>query len=139
MWPEDQGSPVDLRPAAPGADEVYFAIQHLTPGDDTQRSLKAQAAALAIDLGQIRGMLAAQSVPSISTPLLMAVVGWIGILFLSFSIFAPPNATTGLALVAAALSVVVAVFLVLELDQPLSGMIRISGEPMYNVLSHFAR
>jgi hypothetical protein len=138
MWPDGQGSPVDVRPAATGADELYFAIQHLAPGDDTQRSLKAEAVTLAIDLAQLRGMLAAQSVPSISTPLLIAVVGWIGILFLSFSIFAPPNATTGLALIAAALSVVVAVFLILELDQPLSGMIRISGEPMYNVLSHFS-
>ena len=139
MWPEDQGSPVDLRPAGQGADEAYFAIQRLTPGDDTQRSLKAQAAALAIGIAQIRGLLVAQSVPSISTPLLIAVVGWIGILFLSFSIFAPPNATTGLALAAAAFSVVVAVFLILELDQPLSGLIRISGEPMNNVLSHFAK
>ena len=33
----------------------------------------------------------------------------------------------------------VAVFLLLELDEPLSGMIRISGAPMYTVISHFAK
>ena len=139
MWPEDPGRPADLRPAESGADEVFFAIQRLAPGDDPQRSLKAEASTLAMDVAHVHGLLVAQSIPSISQPLLFAVVGWLGLIFLSFSICAPPNATTVVALVSAAFSVAVAVFLLLELDEPLSGMIRISGEPMYNVLSHFAK
>ena len=32
-----------------------------------------------------------------------------------------------------------ALFLLLELDRPFNGLIRISGAPMQNVLSHFGR
>ncbi|MFO1514688.1 MAG: hypothetical protein U1F83_17555 [Verrucomicrobiota bacterium] len=50
---------------------------------------------------------------------------------------APPNnPTTAIALVAAtALSVAIAVFLILELDQPLDGLIRISSKPMHDALN----
>jgi hypothetical protein len=139
MWPEEQGRLVESRSTVPGGDEVYFAIQRLSPRDDAQRNLKAQAATIAADLGQLHALLLAQSVASISKPLLIAVVSWLGILFLSFSLIAPPNATTGLALVAAAFSVTVAVFLILELDQPMGGMIRISSEPMRNALNFLGK
>jgi len=54
-------------------------------------------------------------------------------------VVAPPNATTTLALVASAFSVACAVFLILELDHPLGGLIRIPSEPMINVLNHLAK
>lgn len=96
--------------------------------------MKAQVATLSVDLAQLRVLLLAQSVSSISKPLLIAVVSWLAILFLSFSLIAPP-----LALGAAALSVTIAVFLVLELDQPMSGMIRIPRETMRNALNQLAK
>jgi hypothetical protein len=139
MWPEENGRPVQLRPASEGGNEVYFAIQRLSPRDDAQRNLKAQASTLATELGQLRALLLAQSEPSISKPLLIAVVSWLMILFLSFSLFAPPNATTALAMFAAAFSVAGALFLILELDQPMSGTIRISSNPMHNALNHDAK
>ncbi len=55
-------------------------------------------------------------VPSIPRPLLVMVGCWLVIIFLCFSLLAPPNATTGLALTAAAVSVAGAVFLIMELD-----------------------
>jgi hypothetical protein len=139
MWPDKTGQPVQLRSTGQGADEVYFAIQSLSPGDEMQRSLKAQATTLATDLGQLRALLLAQSAPSISKPLLVAVFFWLMILFFSFSLIAPGNTTTTLALIAAALSVAIAVFLILELDHPLGGLIHISGEPLRNALDHFTK
>ena len=84
-------------------------------------------------------LLQAQAVPSIPRPLLIAVGLWLVVIFLFFSLLAPPNATTTVALVAAAVSVAVAIFLIMELDQPLGGMIRIPSGPMMNALSHFTR
>lgn len=138
-WPEEPGLPAQLAPNVQAGDAFFVAIHRLSPRDDTQRSLKTQAAALAVDLGQLRTLLLAQSVPSISKPLLLAVVCWLVVIFLGFSLLAPPNATSTLALFAAAFSVAGAVFLILELDQPLGGLIRISSEPMLNALSHLAR
>jgi hypothetical protein len=56
-------------------------------------------------------------------------------LLVSFSLFAPSNATASIASMVAALSVAGALFLILELDQPFSGLIRISSDPLLNALA----
>ena len=139
MWPEEGKMPVQLAPDTQAGDAVYLAIQHLSPHDDIQRGLKAQAATLAVEIGQLRALLLAQSIPSISMPLLIVVVSWLVAIFLSFSLFAPPNATANLALTAGVLAVSGAIYLILELDQPFGGLIRISSEPLRNALSHIAK
>ena len=134
MWPEKASVPAQLTPNTQEGDAIYVAIQNLSPRDDTQRVLKTQAASLAVDLAQLRTLLLEQSVSSISKLLLIMVVSWLAVIFLSFSLLAPPNATANLALVVAALSVAGAIFLILELDRPFGGLIQISSEPMQNAL-----
>ena len=63
-------------------------------------------------------MLVAQSVPSISKPLLVVVVCWLVAIFISISLLCPSNATATLALLVSAFSVAGAIFLILELDRP---------------------
>ncbi len=138
MWPEEGKMP-ELTFNTQVGDAVYFTIQHLSPHDDIQRGLKAQAATLAVEIGQLRALLLAQSIPTISMPLLIVVVSWLVAIFLSFSLFAPPNATANLALTAGVLAVSGAIYLILELDQPFGGLIAISGEPLLNVLSQLAK
>jgi hypothetical protein len=134
MWPEEARRPAQLGPNTQAGNVTYGTIEHLSPNDDTQRSLKAQAATLATDLAQVRSLLAAQSVASISIPMLIILVFWLAIIFLGFSVLAPPNATAILALIVSAMAVSGAIFLILELDQPFGGVIRISSEPMLNAL-----
>jgi hypothetical protein len=136
IWPEGAGAQPNLAPDAHTGDAVYAALQHLVPKDEMQRGLKAQIISVTTDLAQLRTLLFAQTVPSISKPLLVVVVAWLVVIFLSFSLLAPPNATAALALTVAALSVAGAIFLILELDHPFGGLIRISSEPMRNALSH---
>src|SRR6266567_6748757 len=66
MWPGEAGLPTRLAPNTQAGNVVYGAIQGLSPQDDTQRTLKAQATTLAIELGQVRSLLVAQSAASIS-------------------------------------------------------------------------
>lgn len=134
MWPDEADRRGGVAPSAPAGESVYAVIHGLSPKDEMQRGLKAQAAALVVELGELRILLLAQMVPSIPRLLLAAVVCWLAILFLSFSLLAPPNATTTFSMIAAAVSVAGAVFLILELDQPLGGMMRISPEPMLHAL-----
>ena len=47
------------------------------PNDEMQRSLKAQATTLAVELGQLRTLLVAESISSISKPLLIVVSFWL--------------------------------------------------------------
>jgi len=138
IWPGQVNLPAELAPDTQAGDAVYGAILRLSPRDDTQRSLKNQAATLAVELGQLRSLLVAQSVSSVSRPLLMVVVSWLGLIFVSFSLLAPPNAIANLALLASALSVAGAVFLILELDRPFGGLIQVPSQPMLNALGHLA-
>ena len=134
LWPGEIRRPANSAPNTQAGNVLYRDIQRLSPQNDTQASLKSQAASLAIDVAQIRSLLAAQSVPSISKPMLIILVLWLVIIFLGFSVLAPPNATTLLALTVSALAVSGAIFLILELDEPFGGLIGISSEPMLNAL-----
>src|SRR5215468_3638749 len=139
MWPEETHRPAQLAPNAQAGNVVYGIIQALSPHDDAQRKLKEQAISVGIEIGQLRSLLVAQSVPSISTPMLIILVLWLAIIFLGFSTLAPPNVTTILALTVSAVAVSGAIFLILELDQPFGGFIRISSEPMVNALSQIGQ
>ena len=138
-WPANGSAPVRLDPNEQMGDAVYVAIHRLTPHDDAQRTLKTQAATLMVQLGELRSLLQAQSIPAVSKPLLIALVSWLVVIFFGFSLVAPANATSTLALVAGAFSVAGAVFLILELDHPFAGVIRIPSEPMTNTLNHLAK
>jgi len=139
IWPADRSRPGQLAPNEQAGDAVYVAIQSLSPHDDTQRALKTQIANLMVDLGQLRALLIAQSIPSISMPMLIILVSWLVVIFFGFSLIAPPNATTMLALAASAFSVACAIFLILELDQPFGGLIHIPSKPLINVLERPAK
>jgi Protein of unknown function (DUF4239) len=139
MWPAKRSSPVRLDPSEYFGDPFYVAIQRLSPHDDAQRALKTQAATLMVQLGELRSLLQAQSIPSVSKPLLIALASWLIVIFFGFSLVTPGNATSTLALVAGAFSVACAIFLVLELDYPFAGIIRIPSEPMTNTLNHLAK
>src|SRR5215475_11516822 len=134
IWPEGRDRPANLAPNIEAGNALYFAIQALSPKDEAQRALKAQVTSMVVDLAQLRAQLVVQSTPSVSKPMLVVVVSWLVVIFLSFSLLSPSNATANLALVISAVSVAGAIFLILELDRPFSGMVRISSEPMVNAL-----
>jgi hypothetical protein len=139
IWPTDRSGAAQLVPNQQAGDALYITVQRLSPHDDAQRTLKAQVATLMVDLGQLRSLLVAQSIPSISKPMLIILVSWLVVIFFGFSLLAPPNATTTLALIASAFSVACAIFLILELDQPFGGLIQIPSEPMINALERLAK
>ena len=141
LWPRVNDIPSHFRPNEQSDDSVFISeqLQRLTPRDDTQRSLKTQATTLVMEFGQLRSMLTAQSVASISRPMLIVVICWLMLIFLSFSLLAPPNPTATMALIASTLSVAGAIFLILEMDLPFEGMIRISSQPMLRAISHLAK
>ena len=131
LWSGEAGVSASTTQAG---DAIFVGIHGLSPQTDAQRALKSQAGSLAVDLGQLRSLLRAQSLASISRPLLVVVVVWLLIIFFGFSVLAPRNATATLALSASACSVAGAIFLILEMDQPLTGLIHVSNDPLLNAL-----
>jgi hypothetical protein len=139
IWPEVTPDGEVIDPGNHWSEAVPKAIQRLSPQDDAQRTFKSQAALLANELGQMRWLLFEQTESTISLPLLGMMVFWLALTFVSVGVFAPPNATVLVAQLLAAFSVSGAIFLILELDRPFSGLVRISNAPMVNALKHLAK
>jgi hypothetical protein len=137
-WTEDRDHAGPSEPNV-AAESLYERIQGLTPHTDGQRSLQAAALKTAVDMAQARLLLSAQKSSSVPMPFLVILVFWLALLFVSFSMFAQPNATGILALLFCALSVAGAIFLILELDRPFGGLIQLSSEPLRRVLAQLGR
>jgi len=137
-WRETTPHPDRALPDTASAGNVYFAIRGLSPHDDGQRELQARALDSAYAIGRMRWLLFAQSGSAISTPLLVVVLCWLGLLFLSFGLFAPRNSTVLTVLFLSAVAVSSALFLILELDGPFDGLIRVSDQPLRGLLDVYA-
>src|SRR5215468_11962127 len=77
LWPGETRGMAKAAPDTQAGNALYGAIQRLSPQNDVQAAAKSQAATLVIELGQLRSLLAAQSVPSISTAMLVILVSWL--------------------------------------------------------------
>lgn len=135
MSPKKSSQPSQLDPLANKRHFLFEKIEALKPHNDDERSLKAQALSLALTLAQTRLLFFEQMSGSISMPFLVLLVFWITIIFFSFGLFAPSNATVIATLFVCALSVAGAIFLILELDQPFNGLIQISSAPLRDALA----
>jgi Protein of unknown function (DUF4239) len=136
IWREngsDSGKP-DAFEASAAALLFYDEVSKLSPQNEAQRSLQARAIETSTDLAKTRLLLFAGAGGSIPMPFLVILISWLTIIFASFSLFADSNATTISALGLFALSASAAIFLILELSQPFTGLMMISGEPLRNAL-----
>jgi len=132
LWPQDGSNPAQADPSVSGAvlEGLVDNIRALTPRDDAQRHLQSRALDLGESLLTTRWLAVADQSTSIPFAFLVVLLSWLLIIFASFGLFAPRNATVVVVLVLCALSVAGAVFLVLEMDRPLEGLIRVSPEPL---------
>jgi UDP-N-acetylmuramyl pentapeptide phosphotransferase/UDP-N-acetylglucosamine-1-phosphate transferase len=138
IWPEDRSGSAQLAPVAAG-EALYDNILELSPKNDAQRSVQSQALSIAVDIGQTRWLLFQQAGSSISPPFLVVLVSWLSLIFASFGLFAPANATAIVTLLLGALSVSCAIFLILELDRPFDGMLQIPSTPLRNALDQLGK
>ena len=140
IWPQGASKPANLDPMRSGTgsetEGLGHAIRALTPRDDAQRALQARAMDLTEALLQARWLVLAGTEASVPVPFLVILVFWLTITFASFGLFAPRHATVLAVLFVCALSVGSAVFLVLEMDTPFDGVLKISAEPLRYAYAH---
>jgi len=123
-----------------GEGEVMFdKLQQLSPRDDGQRTLQAQAASMMTTMGKTRWLMYEQNVTGVSLPLLVVLVSWLAMIFASFGLFAPRNATVLVSLFVSAMSVSGAILLILEMYSPYAGLIQISQAPLRAALAHLGQ
>jgi len=140
IWPQSLSRTAHLDPirsgAASEAEELADRIRGLTPRDDSQRSLQSRAVELAEARLQARWTLFAGRGSSVPLPFLVVLLFWLTITFASFGLFAPRNITVFAVLFVCALSVGSAVFLIMEMDGPFDGLLKVSADPIRFAHAH---
>src|SRR5260221_3675902 len=109
-------------------------LERLSPNNDAQRSLQSRAIQAFTEVAQIRLQLFTQTGGSIPTPFLIILVFWLSAIFVSFTLFARTNLVVMASLFVCALSFACAIFLVLELDNPFTGLMGISSTTLRSAL-----
>jgi hypothetical protein len=138
-WSRGSRGPVQFGATRAPSEVLYEKILALSPENDLQRALQSQAVNLAMNLAQTRWLMFEQQTNSVSVPMLAVMVFWLAIIFISWGLFAPRNAVVVATFSVAALSVSGAIFLILEMYSPYSGLVRISSAPLRAALAHLGQ
>ena len=141
FWPEEKnvGSGMTAFERANAMEMIQAKLRSLTPTTDAQRQLLSQAEQISSDMLQARWLLIEQAQSALPMPFLVVLLFWLTMLFLSFGLFAPRNATVIIVLLIGAMSVSGAIFIILEMNHPLRGMIKVSSAPMRKALEHLGQ
>ena len=110
----------------------------LKPTTDTQRSLLATAKDGARKLADTQMLMAQQIANPFPPYVLTVVICWASALFLGNGLIGPPNVLTVLAHFVGAAAIAIAIFLILELSSPYTGLLRLSPAGLDRVLQMLA-
>jgi Protein of unknown function (DUF4239) len=126
IWPSEKSQKYQLKPEN-NDQNLYRQLELLVPKDVGQTSTKAQMMSLTVSLKKTYWLMYLQTEQtSIPMPLLVVVTSWLMAIFVSFGMFAPRNATVILTLIVCALAVSAALFIIMSMYLPFSGMLKIS-------------
>jgi hypothetical protein len=136
LWHQSGRAATNEAPFEPTtvAEDAFAKIGELVPQTDAQRSLKERAIQVSTDLAQTRLALFVLARSSIPVPFLAVLVFWLAIIFASFSLFARLNPTLIAGLAVFALSASAALFLILEMNKPFTGLMQIPSGPLRHAL-----
>ena len=119
--------------------DVGIEIRSLKPASMLQQNLARACDEQYRDMLTARWKAIESERASISYPFYWVLVFWLAILFGSFGLTTRPNATIMALMALCALSITVAVFVILDLDQPYGGLFGISSATMREALADLMR
>jgi hypothetical protein len=122
-------SDMDVKTVVAQAKLLDQFLMSLAPKTDAQKQILATANLAAGQIAQTRILMMLQLAGGISWPMLAIVVCWSLLLFCGYGLVSPLNATVLTTLAFGAIAVASAVFLIIELSQPYSGLFRIPQGP----------
>jgi hypothetical protein len=154
-WPTEPPPPGNYYPKRAFPSTVYNHLESIELGEMLNaatmeaRNLKVQNAAQQHALDQIlsqfdqlvaaRWKLLEEVHSSISRPFLTTLAFWLFVIFLSFGLIAPRNALALVMISLGAVSIASAMYVIVDLDTPLTGPLTTSSQPMRDALSHLNR
>jgi hypothetical protein len=116
-------------------DSLFVILNHLREtAPDERKYLIAKATDLASSIHDQRLQMSLKLSDSLSWPFMTILVAWVSLLFFGFGMLARPNRTTVTITAIGALSVASAIFLIVELSNPYSGLFRLSPDPVLKTI-----
>jgi hypothetical protein len=118
---------------------VQDALRTLTPETETQRLVKARALEVSGEVAQAHWMLIETGSEGLPWAFMVILVFWLALLFATFGLQAPSNATVIGIMVVSALSVAGAIFVIIDMANPYAGWIHVSSEPLRMALARLGQ
>ena len=136
-WPRvEKRSTIDDEGTRALLEHVRESIRALKPVDKAQEALQGEAVEMNVALLRQRWLLIERQGPNVQRVVLGVLVSWITIIFASFGLNAPRNGTVVVAFLICSLAIGGSIFLILEMDRPLDGVMQVSSWPVENALAH---
>jgi hypothetical protein len=114
---------------------IVQKIREFAPPSEAQRLVQASALKIAGELTGTRWTLAVQEGREIPRTFIYVLLFWLTLLFINFGIFAQRNALAMVAVFVCALSLVSAIYIIMDLNEPAGGFISASPKPMEDALA----
>jgi len=134
MWSRSP-SQTPVNPGTERAEPLYDSVEGLAPKTDDQRTAKAQALEVLVEMGRLRWLMYAQRSTHVPNALIGALAIWLVLVSLTSGLFTRPNATVIASFFLSALAVASAMWLILEMYAPYSGWIRVSDAALRAALA----
>ena len=115
-------------------EDMSAKVYELRPGTGREHVTKEQAIKLLDGIASARWTLIEKSDGALPMPFFGILILWLALLFGSFGLFAPPNATVVVILLLCGAAISGGVFMILELGTATEGLVRVSIKPMFNAI-----
>lgn len=125
---------VDGRHARTREMSLDTKIRSMAASDPYHEGLQSHALDILAEIEMRKALMHVQGEESIPQELLLMLVVWLMVIFATFGLFAPRNATVWTALMVCAVSASASIFLILELNTPFTGLVNISAAPLEETL-----
>ena len=111
------------------------AFASLRPATEEQKKSLAADIQIFDSIGQARLQMAMALTDPVSYPLVLIVVGWAVFLFFGFGLMSKHNLMSFAAVAVGAIAVSTAIYLIMDLSAPYSGLFHVSPAPLEQVLA----
>ena len=127
LWPDYATRIPGLKGGLPvdGLEQLENSIRSMPVRDDVQRSLQTRALQTTADIVKTSPLLVTASRIGVQAPILVILASWLVIIFVSFGLLAPQNGSAIAVQFMSAVAASGAIFLILELYDPIGGLIQI--------------
>lgn len=118
--------------------QLQVSILSLQPDTRAKWWFQHRALEITAELGKHRILTSEHESTSEPTPLLIVVTVWIVLIFISMGTFAMHNTSVRIVLFCTALAFSASIFVIMELEAPYTGVLRVSGQPLLDAAAELA-